>query len=559
MITTLLILFVQSDSLTTTPMDTWSYWRHIETVEECEKGQEYLLSNYKTLDMVLKFSDGRPSRFTPLSTVMMAWDYENRMHLLESLLENGANINWIPPCDGCIDPTGNGCGQSAFVSKLVFLSVDDTKRIISKWNPNLSYEYEHIEYSEARRKKMFSGKYGDIFKKDFFERGDDKRMLSISALHKLLHHTSAKEELINILVANGISPNLADESGNTPLHILANRATGDYMIGGDPSVSVIGKSKLLLDLGADINLRNNNGTSILGRALSFTTPEVVRFLIDQGASLSARDANGSSLLEVSAHQGRGNKELEAYGIASRHLKIKSEVISVLLSKREWSKADIVGALIQSASYADLQLIDMLLSKLQDNLSIRQESELWRDLSFNSNAASIADHLLSNCGFNIDNQLIENKVRDDGSRYTLKGDTPLINAVQCGNVELVKKLLSLGADTSTGGRMGEDVVFAAIYGAFSSGEASDVIEILSLLDKSGVSIKTWRGLGGANALHEAIRYCKHPSVIMKILDYKIPILEKHDGETVLDMAKENTYFYRTKEYWTFSDRYYSAQQ
>lgn len=55
-------------------------------------------------------------------------------------------------------------------------------------------------------------------------------------------------------------------------------------------------SELLVDMGADVNIRNDIGMSPLHRAAQYAQTPVVRLLLDRGADVLARDNNGNTAL-----------------------------------------------------------------------------------------------------------------------------------------------------------------------------------------------------------------------------------------------------------------------
>lgn len=68
------------------------------------------------------------------------------------------------------------------------------------------------------------------------------------------------------------------------------RAAGPAWCGHEPM------AELLVEMGADINIRNDTGMSPLHRAVQYAQAPVVRLLLDRGADVLARDNNGNSPL-----------------------------------------------------------------------------------------------------------------------------------------------------------------------------------------------------------------------------------------------------------------------
>jgi len=87
-------------------------------------------------------------------------------------------------------------------------------------------------------------------------------------------------------------------------HIAAgsNLNEKDPLGGSSPliSASLFGKTamaKMLIDAGADINLRNNDGSTALLTASFFCRPEIVRMLLNKGADKTIKNKYGSTAYE----------------------------------------------------------------------------------------------------------------------------------------------------------------------------------------------------------------------------------------------------------------------
>ena len=66
------------------------------------------------------------------------------------------------------------------------------------------------------------------------------------------------------------------------------------------SASVFGKpeaAKILIDAGADINFKNNDGSTALHTAAFFCRPEIVKMLLDKGADKTIKNKYGSTAYE----------------------------------------------------------------------------------------------------------------------------------------------------------------------------------------------------------------------------------------------------------------------
>lgn len=120
-------------------------------------------------------------------------------------------------------------------------------------------------------------------------RGAKGRTALIAAVDALGHFSEEKdvdrEETVRILLAAGAEVDARDDKGNTAL----------FDNGWDPKIA-----SLLIAHGADVNARNAQGWTPLFNASS---PELIRFLLERGASLSIRDQEGKTALDRARQYG----------------------------------------------------------------------------------------------------------------------------------------------------------------------------------------------------------------------------------------------------------------
>ena len=90
---------------------------------------------------------------------------------------------------------------------------------------------------------------------------------------------------LKYLLADGVSPEVADEEGRTPL-CWAARNGGIALV------------KLLLDNGADVNASDQNGQTALHAATGKGQLSALQLLIDRGADVNARDKAGKTALDI---------------------------------------------------------------------------------------------------------------------------------------------------------------------------------------------------------------------------------------------------------------------
>lgn len=86
-----------------------------------------------------------------------------------------------------------------------------------------------------------------------------------------------------ILLRLGANPNICDNYGNTPLHLI--------------SLYVSEISNLLIKKGAYVDYQNNNGNTPLHRALESSNINLIRLLLSNGARLNIKNNEGITPLK----------------------------------------------------------------------------------------------------------------------------------------------------------------------------------------------------------------------------------------------------------------------
>lgn len=96
--------------------------------------------------------------------------------------------------------------------------------------------------------------------------------------------------LVKLLIDQGADVDIKDLTGDTALIVVA----------GNGYIEIV---RLLIDKGADVNLQNENGSTALMLASANGHREIVKLLIEYGADLNIKDKEGITALIFTAMQG----------------------------------------------------------------------------------------------------------------------------------------------------------------------------------------------------------------------------------------------------------------
>ncbi len=119
---------------------------------------------------------------------------------------------------------------------------------------------------------------------------------------------TADVEMMRLLVDLGADPKLANEDGTTPL--MAAAGAGTYSPGEDAGLEpeALEAVKLTLALGNDVNVVDKNGNTAMHGAAYKQLPSVVKFLNESGARLeiwNRKNSSGWTPLRIAAGVHRG--------------------------------------------------------------------------------------------------------------------------------------------------------------------------------------------------------------------------------------------------------------
>ena len=223
--------------------------------------------------------------------------------------------------------------------------------------------------------------------------------------------------------------------------------------------------KLLLEKGAEINAKANNGATALMMAAYQGHTEIIKLLLEKGADVNAKSKDGITALWQAAQNGH------------------TEVVKLLLEKgAEVNAKDTDGgtALMVASESGHTEVVKLLLDK-------------GADVSAKDNKGVMALYMAANNGYTETVKLLLEKGADINAKDTL-GTTALVAAAYNGHTEIVKLLLEKGADVN---------VKSTAYGgtALMMAARRGHTEIVKLLLEKGADINA-KTDNGRTALGEA---------------------------------------------------------
>ena len=265
---------------------------------------------------------------------------------------------------------------------------------------------------------------------------------------------------LRTLIRNS-GPDLKDSRGQTPLMIAAAFGSLDAMkfliaeganvkAGSDAGVTAlhwctgdIGKVRLLLDQGADVNKATLLGrTPLLVAASTSGTLETIRLLVQKGADVNAADNFGNTPLIAAA---RGDNAEAAKLFIEKGASVNAESKS----------GDIATALMGAALNANLDLTRLLLARKANINAISADSEGKVKNGPVAFGKATALHMAVSGG-----SIEEVKLLLDAGApidpLDVRGMTPLMFAVSTDRprVDVIRLLLSRGADSTIKSKAGE---------------------------------------------------------------------------------------------------------
>jgi len=243
------------------------------------------------------------------------------------------------------------------------------------------------------------------------------------------------KEIVRMLIQAGADVNI-EHRGETALGIIFENMIDD----DDREIAMV-----LIDAGANLNQRDINGKTPLIDAVMMEEPKLVSKILIKGADMDARDNTGSTALMYASEN--GNKEIVTMLIDSNVNSVDRNDHSALYKAFLNNHNDIVDMLIQAGANINSELlraaiinpspiIDNLVRKLiqsgADVLTMDDEGNTPLMLALRRRNVNIAKLLIKKGG--IGSNIITQDTR---------GDTPLMIALQKGDIDLAKLLIKDG--------------------------------------------------------------------------------------------------------------------
>lgn len=107
------------------------------------------------------------------------------------------------------------------------------------------------------------------------------------------------EKIMSQAIAAGADPNAAYADGTTSLHLVLDVGVGN----SERRRTLLSCCKLLIDNGADVNVRDSDGCTPLSLAMNYYRMDIIALLFEHGANPNFQDKNGDTLLHESAERG----------------------------------------------------------------------------------------------------------------------------------------------------------------------------------------------------------------------------------------------------------------
>ena len=324
------------------------------------------------------------------------------------------------------------------------------------------------------------------------------------------------EEAVQLFLEHGLDPNFSDELG-TVLHYA------DFSrLRGVPDETIVNIMDMLIDYGADPDVRGGDGHTIIERGLQRDQPDpVVELLLRRGAAFpfplqgggkKGKKKKSQKKLDDSLIKAIQDGKVKA---AARALKDGANV-----NAREDNKMGNT-ALILAIANDHKATVNLLLKAGASVLAVNNDDDSVLLMAVAINNNELVQRLLEDPG-----------VRDQFlNQANNVGQTPLISAAKQGNGPLVKILIDAGADVNAKDNTGNTSFTYAIR----EGSA----EIARILIDAGADVNAKNNVGYTALLYAAMN--GYTKIVQLLLDKGADVnATKTDGSTPLLYAAKNGY-------------------
>ncbi len=358
--------------------------------------------------------------------------------------------------------------------------------------------------------------------------------------------TSIRKGMLEVLIANGADEDAKDNNDRTPLTMAIKRghlevaealakAAGGQQTGEEASsetsihmaarMEYQDRVKDFLDRGADINVKDDKGHSILHYAVTEGHESLTRFLIDQGADVNIRDGKGFTPLDRAISRNQIGI-IEILVVNGAQFNVKGPDGRTLFDRALWSRnrelVDIfvkkgadVSTLHRAAAIGDVVKVNKFLEQGFDVDT--KDDQGWSPLFWATrmNKRETAEALISqgaDVNFKIDSQI-----------------TLLHHAARVGADGVVQLLLTHGADVNAKNRQG----LTPLHAAAEEGHR----QIVELLITSGADFNARNTSNDATPLHRAV-VGGHREVVETLLAHGADMdVKNRRGRTPLAVANQ----------------------
>ena len=276
-----------------------------------------------------------------------------------------------------------------------------------------------------------------------------------------------------VLIDAGADVHTKNENGLSPLHYACSS------VGGDADVV-----QVLLDAGADIEMKNSDGYSPLHSACASGALEIVKMLVEAGAGVRVTEKTGETCLMLAAYF--GHTETVRYLVGLPEVEVNhggDENDTALHHAVEQNHADIVQVLIDAGADTDTQNTDgrspVDLASFSGALQIVQMLvRVGAEVCFTDNTGRTCLMLAAGRGHTETVRYLVGLPDVELNRE--EGKTALHCAVEENCADIVQVLIAAGADMDTKDYTG----LSALHYACNHG----LIDIVKMLVEAGAGVR-----------------------------------------------------------------------